>query len=88
MIKECLKKTGAVSGAKLEKVMFELNSMSRADKTGDPIDLFLGRSVNSLLPNAGNKIISIKKRGGTEKITTREVDQKTRTCFINRVPTR
>ena len=52
---------GAVSGAKLEKVLFELNSMSRADKTGAPIDLFLGRSVNSLLPNAGNKVISMKK---------------------------
>ena len=41
--------------------MFELNCMSRQDKTGAPVDLFLGRSVNSLLPNAGNKIISIKK---------------------------
>ena len=41
--------------------MFELNSMTRQDKTGAPIDLLLGRLVNSLLPNAGNKIISIKR---------------------------
>ena len=68
MIKECLKKSGAVSGAKLEKIMFELNSMSRQDKTGAPIDLFLGRSVNSLLPYAGNKIISIKREVEQRKL--------------------
>ena len=61
VIKETMKKTGAVSGAKLERVMFELNAMSWADKSGAPIDLFLARSMNSFLPNAGNKVISIKK---------------------------
>ena len=48
--------------------MFELNSMSRQDKTGAPVDLFLGRSVNSLLPNAGNKIVSIKKEVEKRKV--------------------
>ena len=72
VIKETLKKTGAVSGAKFERVMFDLNAMSRADKSGAPIDLFLARNVNSFLPNAGNKVISMKK----EEVSAREVDEK------------
>ena len=50
-----------MTGAKLEKKMFELNSMSHADKSGAPVDMFLGRSVNSLLPNAGNKVLKMRK---------------------------
>ena len=60
-MKECLKKVGPVTGHKLEKVMFDLNSMSRSDKSGSPLDLFLGRSVNTMLPNAGNKVVNMRR---------------------------
>ena len=62
MIKEAMKKTGVVTGAKLEKMVFELNSKSRADKSGASIDLFLSRNVKSYLPNAGSKVIYMKRR--------------------------
>ena len=61
MIKETLKKTGVVRGADLERMMFDLNSMSHADGSGAPVDLFLGRIVSTFLPNAGNKFISMRK---------------------------
>ena len=56
-----LKKTGAVKGEKLEKLMFSLNAMSRESGAGSPLDHFLGRSVKSQLPNASNKVISFRK---------------------------
>ena len=42
--------------------MFDLNSMSCADGSGAPVDLFLGRNVNTFLPNAGNKFISMRRK--------------------------
>ena len=61
MIKETLKKTRVVRGADLERMMFDLSSMSCADGSGAPVDFFLGRNVNTFLPNAGNKFISMRK---------------------------
>ena len=61
MIKETMKKTGVVTGVKLEKMMFQLSCMSRADWSGAPFDLFLSRNVNFYLPNAWGKVISLKK---------------------------
>ena len=56
-----LKKTGAVKGEKLEKLMFSLNAMSRESGAGSPLDHFLGRSVKSQLPNSSLKVISFRK---------------------------
>ena len=56
-----LKKMGAKKGKELKKLMFGLNSMSRESGSGSPVDHFLGRNVKSLLPNAGNKMISLRR---------------------------
>ena len=56
VVKETLKKTKVVKGAALDRALFVLNSMSRADSNGSPVDLFLGRNVNTFLPNAGTNI--------------------------------
>ena len=61
VLKETLKKSGVTKGAALEKIVFDLNSMSRGDGSGAPIEIFLGRQVNSSLPNAGSKFIQMKK---------------------------
>ena len=61
VVKNMLKKTGAVKGEKLDKLMFNLNSMSRESGAGSPLDHFLGRSVRSLLPNSSLKVISFRK---------------------------
>ena len=56
-----MKKTKVVKGAALDRLLFDLNSISRADVSGAPVDLFLGRNVITSLPNAGNKFLSIRR---------------------------
>ena len=61
VVKNMLKKEGAVKGDKLERLMFTLNAMSRESGAGSPLDHFLGRNVKSHLPNASQKVISFRK---------------------------
>ena len=61
VLKETMKKSGVTKGAALEKLVFDLNSMNRGDGSGTPVDIFLGRQVNTSLPNAGSKFINMKK---------------------------
>ena len=42
VVKETLKKTKVVKGAALDRVPVDLNSMSIADGSALPVDLFLG----------------------------------------------
>ena len=50
-----MKKAGVTKGVALDKMLFDLNSMSRGDGSGAPVEIFLGRTVNTLLPNSGAK---------------------------------
>ena len=61
VIKTMLKKTGPLEGAALDKLMFSLNSMSRESGAGAPLDHFLQHNVQSQLPNASNKVFSLRK---------------------------
>ena len=55
-----MKKAGVTKGVALEKLIFDLNSMSRGDGSGTPVEIFLGRPVNTFLPNLGAKYINMK----------------------------
>ena len=61
VVKETLKKAGVVKVTELDRLMFDLNSMSRADGSGAPIELFLGRNVNTFLPHSENKFLSVRR---------------------------
>ena len=61
VVKNMLKKEGAVKGDRLERLMFTLNAMSRESGAGSALDHFLGRSVKSHLPNASHKVISFRQ---------------------------
>ena len=56
-----MNKCGAKKGKELEKLLFQLNAMSRDSGAGAPVDHFLGRNVKTLLPNAGNKVLSFRR---------------------------
>ena len=61
VVKETMEKTGVSRGVDLDCLMFDLNSMARGGGSGTPIELFLGRTVNTSLPTHGNKYLSIKR---------------------------
>ena len=74
VVKETLKKAGVVKGADLYRLMFDLNSMSHANGSGAPIELFLGRNVTTFLPNSGNKFLSVKRDFKISRLEDRGVE--------------
>ena len=50
VVKETMKKAGVVKGVALDKLLFDLNSMSRGDGSGAPVEIFVGRTVNTCCP--------------------------------------
>ena len=58
-VKTLIKKTGDKNGLMLDKRLWELNAMNRADGSGSPLELLMGRTVNSGLPNNGGKSVNL-----------------------------
>ena len=68
-MKEVMRKAGVSKGVELDRIMFDLNSMARGDGTGTQIEIFLGRAVNTTLPNhGGNFLIIMRDIEGRKKV--------------------
>ena len=58
-VKTLIKKTGDKKGLMLENGLWEINAMNRANGLGSPLELMMGRTVNSGLPNKGGKSLNL-----------------------------